>query len=177
MHHIAGGFMTEQTSAAPVRAPSKAGGWAAAAVLAAVTVAPFTAQREGTKLHACRDSAGYWTICNGYREGVGPDTTATPEQCKAWLVAELTEHMKAALRATPALAENRPALMAAGDLGYNGGDRAYSSSPIATAFAQHRCARAARPSRGGGPPSPFRSRSPARPAASGRTARADSVSG
>jgi GH24 family phage-related lysozyme (muramidase) len=46
--------------------------------------------------------------------------------------------MKAALKATPALAEKRAALMAAGDLEYNGGDRAYSSSLIAIAFAQRR---------------------------------------
>lgn len=127
--------MTDTQSGASSRA-SKAGGLLALAAGAALAVTAFTGQHEGLRYHAYQDSKGVWTICNGHTAGVGPNSTATPEQCQGWLREELTGHMVASLRSVPELAENMSALKASGDFAYNAGDTAFAQSPMAAAFHQ-----------------------------------------
>jgi lysozyme len=128
--------MTEEISAAPARAPVKAGAWALLATPAAVAVAPVTSSREGEKHVAYKDFArGVWTICDGH---TGPDVqaglTATTAQCKIWLRQDLTAKAKAVLQCSPGLAAHVDALKAATDFAFNVGEGRYCHSTIAVRF-------------------------------------------
>ena len=45
----------------------------------------FTAQHEGLRYEAYKDSGGVWTCGYGHIQGVGPSTKCTDELAKIWL--------------------------------------------------------------------------------------------
>jgi len=44
---------------------------------------------EGTRHNAYADVGGVWTICQGHTQGVRPGDTASDEQCRAYLEADM----------------------------------------------------------------------------------------
>lgn len=128
--------MTDDTSAAPSRAPAKGG--AIAALIAAVVLflSPLTAAHEGTRHVAYPDFAKkVWTICQGH---TGPDVhagmTATDAQCAVFLRQDLTAKAKAVLACTPNLANHIGPLRAGTDFAFNAGEGAYCASTMAKRF-------------------------------------------
>lgn len=118
--------------------PKVAGGIAAAVSAAVLIAMPLTQASEGTKLSAYQDPARIWTICTGRTTNVKAGDRATREQCAAWLNTELAEHMTAAAKSTPILAERPQVLAAAGDFHYNAGPGWWLKSPMRAHFAAGR---------------------------------------
>lgn len=129
--------MPEQPSAAQSRAPVITGvGLTAIVAAAVIAVSPFNKASEGERYNAYLDPAKIPTICRGHTKGVKLGDIATPAQCEAFYRADMTEHMLAALKVTPALAQKPAALQAAGDFTFNAGPAWWAKSPMAAHFAK-----------------------------------------
>jgi lysozyme len=101
-------------------------------ILAAVAgVAALTSFSEGTKYKAYLDPIGKPTICRGHTKNVKLGQVATEKQCEQFFNEDMAVHIQEAVAVTPNLARHHGAMMAVGDLTFNGGIGAYKGSPIA----------------------------------------------
>lgn len=97
-----------------------------AAIVAALLV--MTPEMEGTVYEAYPDSGGVWTICTGHTKGVRRGDVATPEQCEAYLQADMGQAVDYVMRAAP----DAPlfAKIAMADFAYNVGIGALARSTL-----------------------------------------------
>ncbi|WP_087693526.1 glycoside hydrolase family protein [Pseudomonas sp. PE-S1G-1] len=97
-----------------------------AAIMAALLV--MTPEMEGTVYEAYPDTGGVWTICTGHTLGVRRGAVASPEQCEAYLRADLGEAVDFVMREVP----NAPLFskIALADFAYNLGLRALARSTL-----------------------------------------------
>lgn len=100
----------------------------AAAVAAACAIA---VPMEGLRTRAYKDPVGIPTICFGSTKGVKLGDTATPEQCKAMLTAEMLQSIDAVDRCVPNLPVN--VLAAYADAVYNLGPKIACDTRTSTA--------------------------------------------
>lgn len=96
------------------------------AIMAALLV--MTPEMEGTVYEAYPDTGGVWTICTGHTAGVRRGQTASPEQCEAYLQADLGEAVDYVMRSTPAAPLF--AKVALADFAYNVGIGALGRSTL-----------------------------------------------
>lgn len=97
-----------------------------AAIIAALKV--MTPEMEGTEFEAYPDTGGVWTICTGHTAGVRRGDRATPDQCAAYLAADLAEAVDYVMRVVPAAPLF--AKIALADFAYNLGIRALARSTL-----------------------------------------------
>lgn len=97
-----------------------------AAIMAALLV--MTPEMEGTVYEAYPDTGGVWTICTGHTLGVRRGDEADPEQCAAYLRADLGEAVDFVMREVPAASIFQKIALA--DFAYNLGLRALAKSTL-----------------------------------------------
>lgn len=102
-------------------------------VLAALAaILPCTMLFEGRPLTAYADPGVGWdlpTICYGHTHGVHRGDTATPAQCEAWLVSDMTESMDLVQKLVHVpLSPNE--LAAYGDFVFNAGPGKFAGSTM-----------------------------------------------
>lgn len=97
-----------------------------AAITAGLMV--LTPEMEGTRFKAYPDTGGVWTICTGRTQGVKRGDQATPDECAAYLRADLGASVDFVLRERPKV--SLLCKVAIADMHYNTGPGAVGRSTL-----------------------------------------------
>lgn len=88
----------------------------------------LTPEMEGTEFEAYPDTGGVWTICTGHTKGVRPGDRAAPDECAAYLQADLGGSVDFVIRNAPRASIWQKIAMA--DFVYNVGAGAFARSTL-----------------------------------------------